>query len=36
MGVPKGKVNILEGHSIGLSKEKYLYEHVSYCERFLI
>jgi len=29
-GVPGGKVNILEGHSVGHSKQKYLYEHVSY------
>jgi hypothetical protein len=29
--VPGGKVNILEGHSIGR-----LYEHVSYSERFPI
>jgi len=33
-GVPGGKVNILGGHSIGHSKQKYLYEHVSYSERF--
>ena len=32
--VPGGKVNILGGHSIGHSKQKYLYEHVSYSERF--
>jgi hypothetical protein len=29
-GVPGGKVNILGGHS----KQKTLYEHVSYSERF--
>jgi hypothetical protein len=33
--VPGGKVNILGGHSIGHSKEKILYVHVSYSERFL-
>jgi hypothetical protein len=33
-GVPGGKVNILEGHSIGHSKQKTLYEHVSYSEPF--
>jgi hypothetical protein len=32
--VPGGKVNILGGHSIGHSKKKSLYEHVSYTERF--
>ena len=32
--VPGGNVNILGGHSIGHSKQKYLYEHVSYSERF--
>jgi len=32
--VPGGKVNILGGHSIGHSKQRYLYEHVSYSERF--
>ena len=32
--VPGGKVNILGGHSIGNSKQKCLYEHVSYSERF--
>jgi len=32
--VPRGMVNILGGHSIGHSKQKCLYEHVSYCERF--
>ena len=32
--VPGGKVNILAGHSIGHSKQKTLYEHVSYSERF--
>jgi hypothetical protein len=29
-----GKANILRGHSIGHSKQKTLYEHVSYSERF--
>ena len=33
IGVPGGKVNILGGHSIGHSKQKYLYERVSYSER---
>jgi hypothetical protein len=33
-GVPGGKVNILGGHSIGHSKQKTSYEHVSYSERF--
>jgi len=33
-GVPGGKVNILGGHNIGNSKQKCLYEHVSYSERF--
>jgi len=33
-GVPGGKVNILGGHSIGHSKQKCLYEHVSYSEQF--
>ena len=33
-GIPGGKVNILGGHSIGHSKQKTLYEHVSYSERF--
>jgi hypothetical protein len=33
-GCPGGKVNILGGHSIGHSKQKTLYEHVSYFERF--
>ena len=32
--VPGGKVNILGGHSIDHSKQKTLYEHVSYFERF--
>jgi hypothetical protein len=32
--VPGGKDNILGGHSIGHSKQKTLYEHVSYSERF--
>jgi len=33
-GVPGGKLNILGGQSIGHSKQKCLYEHVSYSERF--
>jgi hypothetical protein len=33
-GVLEGKVNILGGYSIGHSKQKTLYEHVSYSERF--
>jgi hypothetical protein len=33
-GVPRGKVNILRSYSIGHSKQKTLYEHVSYSERF--
>jgi hypothetical protein len=33
-GVPGGKVNILGGYNIGHSKQKSLYEHVSYSERF--
>ena len=33
-GVPGGKVNNLGGHGIGHSKQKCLYEHVSYSERF--
>jgi hypothetical protein len=33
-GVPGGKDNIQGGHSIGHSKQKTLYEHVSYSERF--
>jgi len=32
--VPGGKVNILGGQSISHSKQKCLYEHVSYSERF--
>jgi hypothetical protein len=32
--VPGGKVNIRGGHSIGHSKQKCLYEYVSYSERF--
>jgi hypothetical protein len=35
-GVPGEKVNILGGYSIGHSKQKTLYEHVSYSERFPI
>ena len=33
-GVPGGKVNILGGHIISHSKQKTLYEHVSYSELF--
>jgi hypothetical protein len=33
-GVPGGKVNILGGHSICHSKQKCLYEHLSYSEQF--
>ena len=33
-GVPGGNVNILGGHSIGHSKQKSVYVHVSYSERF--
>jgi hypothetical protein len=33
-GVPGGKVNIMGGHSIGHSKQKTFYQHVSYSERF--
>jgi hypothetical protein len=33
-GVPGGNVNILGGHSIGHSKQKNVYIHVSYSERF--
>jgi hypothetical protein len=32
--VPGGKVNILGDHSIGHSKKKNLYEHVSYSKQF--
>jgi hypothetical protein len=32
--VPGGKVNILGGHSIGHYKQKNVYVHVSYSERF--
>jgi hypothetical protein len=31
--IPEGKVNILEGHSIGHSKQEFVYVHVSYSER---
>jgi hypothetical protein len=31
---PGGKVSILGGHSIGHSKQKSVYVHVSYSERF--
>jgi len=33
-GVPGGKVNILGEHSFGHSKQKDLYVHVTYSERF--
>jgi hypothetical protein len=33
-GVAGGKVNILRRHSIGHSKQKSVYVHVSYSERF--
>jgi hypothetical protein len=33
-GVPRGNVNIPGGHSIGRSKQKSVYVHVSYSERF--
>jgi hypothetical protein len=33
--VPGGKVNILGGHSIGHSRQKHIYVHVSYSERVL-
>jgi hypothetical protein len=33
-GCPTRKVNILESHSIGHSKQKSVYVHVSYSERF--
>jgi hypothetical protein len=33
-GVPGGKANILRGHSTGHSKQKSVYVHVSYSERF--
>jgi hypothetical protein len=33
-GVPGGKMNILGGKSIGDSKQKTVFEHVSYSERF--
>jgi hypothetical protein len=32
--VPGGKVNILGGHSIGHSKQKIVYVHIPYSERF--
>jgi hypothetical protein len=32
---PEGKVNVLEGHSIGHSKQKSVYVHVSYSELFV-
>jgi hypothetical protein len=34
IGCPRAKINILGGHTIGHSKQKRLYEHVSYSERF--
>jgi hypothetical protein len=33
-GVPGGKISILGGHSIAHSKQKSVYTHVSYSERF--
>jgi hypothetical protein len=33
-GVPRGKVNILGGYSIGHSKQKSVFVHVSYSEQF--
>jgi hypothetical protein len=33
-GVPGGKVNILGGRSIGRSKQKIVYVHVSFSELF--
>jgi hypothetical protein len=33
-GVPRGQVNILGGHSSSHSKQKCVYIHVSYSERF--
>jgi hypothetical protein len=33
-GVAEGKVNIMRGHSIGHSKQKSVYLHMSYSERF--
>jgi hypothetical protein len=33
-GVPGGKINILAGQSIGHSKQKIIYVHVSYSEPF--
>ena len=35
LGVPRGKVNIVGGHSIGHSKQKKLYDYVSYSERWV-
>jgi hypothetical protein len=32
--VPRGKVNILGGHNIGLSRQKNVHVRVSYSERF--
>jgi hypothetical protein len=34
LGVPGVMINILGGHSIGHSKQKIIYIHVSYSERF--
>jgi hypothetical protein len=34
-GVQGGKVNILGGHTIGHFKQKIVYVHVSYSDRFL-
>jgi hypothetical protein len=33
-GVPRGTVNILGGHTVGHSKEKSVYVHMSHSERF--
>jgi hypothetical protein len=33
-GAPGGKANILGGHSLGHSKEKYVYVHLPHSERF--
>ena len=35
-GCPRRKVNILEGHIIGHSNQKCLYEHVSYSEHIVL
>jgi hypothetical protein len=34
VSIPGGKLNILGGHGIGHSKQKCVYVHVSYSERF--